>query len=93
MYNYLLFDLDGTLTMSEQGIVNSVIYALNEMGLKEDDREKLKVFIGPPLEESFMKYYGLDKKDAKKAIEYYRVYYKAKGIFEAPLYQGVKETL
>lgn len=93
MYSFLLFDLDGTLTESEQGIVNSVIYALNEMGIKEDDREKLKAFIGPPLEESFMKYYGFDTKGAKKAIEYYRVYYKAKGIFESPLYQGIKETL
>ena len=93
MYNEILFDLDGTLTQSEQGIINSVIYALCEMGIKEDDREKLKKFIGPPLDASFMKFYGFDENDAKKAVEYYRVYYSAKGINEALLYEGVKETL
>lgn len=93
MYDVILFDLDGTLTKSEQGIINSVLYALNEFGIKEDDREKLKKFIGPPLGESFMKFYGFDENGAEKAIEYYRVYYKVKGIYEAPLYEGIKETL
>ena len=93
MFDVILFDLDGTITRSEQGIVNSVVYALCEMGITENDFEKLKQFIGPPLAESFMKYYGFDKKEAEKAIEYYRVYYKEKGIYEAPLYDGVKETL
>ena len=93
MFDYILFDLDGTITKSEQGIVNSVIYALKEFGINETDREKLKAFIGPPLDASFMKYYGFDACKAKKAVEYYRVYYKDKGIFEAPLYEDVKQTL
>jgi phosphoglycolate phosphatase len=63
------------------------------MGIKETDKEKLKVFVGPPLDESFMKYYGFDKEGAREAIENYRIYYRAKGIFEAPLYENVKETL
>ena len=90
---HILFDLDGTLTESEQGIINSVIYALGEMGIIENDREKLKKFIGPPLRESFMKYYGFDEAEAEKVVAHYRVNYKAKGIYEAPLYDGVKETL
>ena len=90
---HILFDLDGTLTRSEQGIINSVIYALGEMGIIETDREKIKKFIGPPLRESFMKYYGFDKDGAEKAVAHYRVNYRAKGIYEAPLYDGVKETL
>ena len=66
MFDVILFDLDGTITRSEQGIVNSVIYALCEMGITEKNFEKLKQFIGPPLAESFMKYYGFDKADAEK---------------------------
>lgn len=93
MFDILLFDLDGTLTRSEQGIVNSVLYALNEMGITEDNREGLKRFIGPPLVESFMRYYGLDENGAQGAVELYRVYYRAKGIYEAPLYEGVRESL
>lgn len=93
MYDIILFDLDGTLTESAEGITNSVIYALEQFGIKESDKEKLKVFVGPPLDESFMKYYGFDEAGAKEAIEQYRVYYRAKGIFEAPLYPKVKETL
>ena len=93
MYDIILFDLDGTLTESAEGITNSVIFALDKMGIKETDKEKLKEFVGPPLDESFMKYYGFDKEGAREAIENYRIYYRAKGIFEAPLYENVKETL
>lgn len=92
-YDIILFDLDGTLTESAEGITNSVIFALDKMGIKETDKEKLKAFVGPPLDESFMKYYGFDEERAKEAIENYRIYYKEKGIFEAPLYENVKQTL
>ena len=93
MYDIILFDLDGTLTESAEGITNSVIFALDKMGIQETDKEKLKVFVGPPLDESFMKYYGFDKEGAKEAIENYRIYYREKGIFEAPLYANVEKTL
>ena len=92
-YDVILFDLDGTLTESAEGITNSVIFALDKMGVKETDKEKLKAFVGPPLDESFMKYYGFDKEGAKGAIENYRIYYREKGIFEAPLYANVKDIL
>ena len=59
MEQYVLFDLDGTLTDSAEGIVNSVIYALKQNGIEETDREKLLAFVGPPLVDSFMKYYGM----------------------------------
>lgn len=93
MYDIILFDLDGTLTESAEGITNSVIFALDKAGIKETDKEKLKAFVGPPLDESFMKYYGFDKDGAKEAIENYRIYYRKKGIFEAPLYPNVEKTL
>ena len=92
-YDIILFDLDGTLTESAEGITNSVIFALDKMGIKETDKEKLKAFVGPPLDESFMKYYGFDKEGAKEAIANYRIYYREKGIYEAPLYENVEKTL
>lgn len=92
-YNTFLFDLDGTLIDSSEGIVNSVIYALKKMGIKETDREKLLAFIGPPLNDSFSKYYGFSEEKCWKAIEAYREYYKDKGIFECYVYDGIEEVL
>lgn len=92
-YNTILFDLDGTLTDPAQGIVNSVIYALKKFGITEDNREKLLKFIGPPLAESFSKYYGFSAEDAYRAVDYYREYYAKKGIFENCLYEGVPQLL
>ena len=93
MYQVCLFDLDGTITDSAPGIVNSVIYALKKLGIEETDREKLLAFIGPPLTESFQKFYGFSEEDSWKGVEYYREYYAEKGIFECTVYNGVEETL
>ena len=60
MYKVILFDLDGTLTESGEGITKSVQYALERIGKPEPDLEKLKVFIGPPLMEMFMQYTQID---------------------------------
>lgn len=90
---YVLFDLDGTLTDSSIGIVNSVVYALKKFGIEETDLLKLKKFIGPPLIDSFMEYYGFSKEKAAMAVRYYREYYSVKGIFENRLYDGIKELL
>ena len=62
MYKVILFDLDGTLTESGEGITKSVQYALERLGKPEPDLEKLKVFVGPPLMEQFMKYADLSQK-------------------------------
>lgn len=59
MYQYVLFDLDGTLTDPMTGITNSVMYALEKFGIHEEDRTKLFKFIGPPLRDSFENFYGL----------------------------------
>lgn len=92
-YQYLLFDLDGTLTQSEFGIIDSVIYALEKLGIHETDRERLKKFIGPALFESFQKYYHMSPGDADRAVAYYREVYEREGIFNAPVYDGVEEML
>ncbi len=93
MYKYILFDLDGTLTDPARGITNSVVFALNKFGIDVADKTELYKFIGPPLTDSFEKYYGFSSDDALKAVEYYREYFKPKGIYENEIYQGVEELL
>ena len=93
MYNYVFFDLDGTLTQSEFGILNSVAFALEKLGIKFDNKESLKKFIGPPLAASFRDFFGMDEENIEKAIGYYRECYNGGEIFNAPLYDGIEETL
>lgn len=93
MYKAILFDLDGTLTESGEGITKCVQYALEKLGRPETDLKKLEVFIGPPLMEQFMKYADLDEPAARRAVEYYRERYSAIGIFENKPYPGVEHML
>ncbi len=92
-FNYIIFDLDGTLTDPSEGIVNSIVYALKKMNINFDDRKFLEKFIGPPLHESFMKYFNMNKEKAFLAVKYYREYFSKKGIFENKIYPGIKELL
>ncbi|NQJ29665.1 HAD family hydrolase [Streptococcus suis] len=89
MYQTILFDLDGTLTDSGQGILNSVAYALEKMGIEEPDTANLNRFIGPPLYESFSRFYQLSPEDTQSAVGAFRVYFKEKGMFENQLYPGI----
>lgn len=93
MKQYLLFDLDGTLTDPMVGITSSVQYALEKFGIHVRYLKELIPFIGPPLAESFQKFYGFSKEDAEKAIQYYREYYAPKGIFENEVYEGIPGML
>lgn len=93
MYKYLLFDLDGTLTDSQEGITKSVSYALINLGVKDlPDDIKLR-FIGPPLKDSFQKYCGFDEETTKKAIALYRERYSTVGKFENRPYVGIPDLL
>ncbi len=92
-YKVVLFDLDGTISDSGRGITNSVKYSLKKFGMEEENYEKLKRFVGPPLYASYEKYYGFSHDEAVKAVEYYREYYNAGGIFELELYDGVIDLL
>lgn len=85
----VLFDLDGTLIDSSEGITKSAQYALQHYGMEETDIGKLRRFIGPPLSGSFMKYYGFSKEQALEAVGIYRERYNVTGIFECELYPGV----
>lgn len=78
-YKYIFFDLDGTLTDPAEGITNSVAYALEKFGIEVRDRTTLYKFIGPPLVDSFMEFYGFDKAQAETAVGFYREYFSTKG--------------
>lgn len=93
MSQVILFDLDGTLTESGEGIINCVQYALEKLGKKEEHPENLQCFIGPPLKEQFMKYAGLGEEEGEKAVVYYRERYTTTGIFENRLYPKIPELL
>lgn len=92
-YEYILFDLDGTLTDSAIGITNSVKYALNKFGIEVVNGSELNRFVGPPLMDSFINYSGFSEEQAKTAVEYYREYYVDKGIFENMVYDGCEDLL
>ena len=92
-YDVILFDLDGTLTDSSPGIINSIIYALNKYGISVEDTSKLRRFLGPPLHESFKEFYGFDDEKAMEAVKYYREYFSTKGLLENQVYNGIPELL
>ena len=92
MKKTILFDLDGTLTDSGEGIINCVIYALERFGLPVPEREALRYFVGPPLHESFVKQ-GVPADRAEEAVAVYRERYVPTGMFENNPYPGVRELL
>ncbi len=90
---YLLFDLDGTLTDPKEGITKSVRHALKAYNIEVEDLDTLCCFIGPPLKDSFIEYYGFSEEDAVNAIGVYREYFSDRGIFENEVYEGIEEML
>lgn len=89
----VFFDLDGTLTDSAPGIVNSVAYALERMGHPPMSRAEMAYFVGPALTDAFQEKCGFNKEDALRAIAFFRAYFTQKGIWENSPYPGVKEML
>ena len=92
-YQTILFDLDGTLTESGPGIMNSAAYALRKFGIEVENVQELSKFVGPPLYASFMMFYGFSREKAEEAVSYFREYFKDKGIFENSPYPGIPELL
>ena len=89
----ILFDLDGTLVNSEEGITNCVRYSLEKYKMEEADQDVLRRFIGPPLEESFQREYGFTVEKSKEATAYFRERYQKTGLYECELYPGVEDAL
>ena len=92
-YNIILFDLDGTISDSSGGITSCVQYALEFYGIKENNMDILRTFIGPPLAYSFKKNYGLSDEQIKEATVKYRERYEPEGVYDNELYPGIEELL
>lgn len=92
-YKVILFDLDGTLTDPKLGITKGVEYALRDFGVKVDSLDDLTRFIGPPLYESFARFYGFNEERTDRAITLFREYFAEKGIFENFIYPGIIQLL
>lgn len=90
---YILFDLDGTLTDPKIGITKCVQYALAAIGIEEPDLDRLACYIGPPLDESFTRFHGLSREKAQAAVEKYRERFAVTGIFENQVIDGIPECL
>lgn len=88
-YEYLLWDLDGTLTDPAVGITTAAQLALRRSGIEVEDRNTLCKFIGPPLMDSFRDFYGFTDEEAARACGYFREYYNVQGLFENEMYEGI----
>ena len=93
MYQYVLFDLDGTLTDPKEGITKSVQYALKSFDIEEKNLDKLEPFIGPPLRDSFREFYGIDGEDTERAVAVFRERFEKIGIKENQIYPGMAQLL
>ncbi|MBR4425147.1 MAG: HAD family hydrolase [Oscillospiraceae bacterium] len=92
-YTHIFFDLDGTLTDSAPGILNSVRYALERLGAPVPEREALFAFIGPPLPDSFRDRCGFGPEQAREATRLYREYFEPRGLYENSVYPGIPALL
>jgi phosphoglycolate phosphatase len=90
---FILLDLDGTLTDPFEGITKAVRYALTSFGISVESPDELRKVIGPPLRASFMDFYGFSEEQAEAATAKYREYYFETGIFENFIYPGIPELL
>lgn len=88
-----MFDLDGTLVDSQNGIIKSIVFTLNKFKIYESDSKRLRSFVGPPLKESFVKYYDMKENTADDAVRVFREYYNKNGLYEVELYEGTRAML
>lgn len=92
-YTHFFFDLDGTVINSAPGITHSVQYAVRKMGIEPPPEKELTVFIGPPLALSFSKVFGMNNAQATQAVALYRENYRAGGMLECEVYEGIPQLL
>lgn len=93
MYTTFLFDLDGTVTDPKKGIVNSVLYALEKVGIEELHISELDSFIGHPIQQSFVERYNMNEGEVERAVFYFREYLKQRGLLENSVYEGIPNLL
>jgi phosphoglycolate phosphatase len=92
-YDLILFDLDGTLTDPESGLIKSFAYALSRMGIDCSDRPSLRRFIGPPLYDEWQRVYGFSPEASGLALDYFHEYYEKDGWCDNVMYEGIPALL
>ncbi len=92
-YQHIIFDLDGTLSDSREGIFNAYEHTIKTLGLIDPGKEKLKSLIGPPLQKGFTEVFNLRDEQLSEAVKVFREYYATKGLFENELYNDIKTLL
>lgn len=92
-YDIIAFDLDGTLTNPERGLISAFVYTFQRIGLDYKDKESLKRFIGPPIYEEWQRVYGFTPEQSAHALEIFREYYEIYGWWDNEIYKGIPELL
>lgn len=93
MIKAVLFDLDGTLLDTSEGIKHSVRHTISEMGYNQLSEDTILKFVGPPIQNSLMEYCGVDSEEAQRGANVFRDFYKSKALFEAVPYDGIMDVL
>ena len=92
-YDYVIFDFDGTVTDTGEGILKSLAYSFEQMGQPVPDLSDLKKFIGPPIHYSYVTFYNVPENEVAEYLRKYRERYRKIGIFECFVYDGMRQTL
>ena len=93
MYELVVFDLDGTIVDSSEGIFNSIRYVQKKLNLKEISEADMRYHLGPPMKDSYKRNFELDSKELELAVMYHTEYSLNSGVFESKIYDGVRELL
>jgi phosphoglycolate phosphatase len=92
-YDTVAFDLDGTLTNPERGLISAFVYAFKKLGVPYESRESLKRYIGPPLYDEWQKDFGWTFEEAAHAVEIFREYYNVYGWWDNEVYPDIELLL
>lgn len=92
-YDLVIFDLDGTIADTSPGILNSIRYVQKQMGLPEITLEQMYSHVGPPMEESYHRNFGLEGAELSRAVEYHKEYAAKQGYREIEIYDGIPQLL
>ena len=92
-YEIAVFDVDGTLLDTTQGVLSAAAHAIDMLGLPHLTHEQMLTFIGPPIQNSFRRYYDLSDEEVQRAADIFRAQYKDVDLLKAVPYEGIYETL
>lgn len=92
-YRLIMFDLDGTIADTSEGVIHCVKYAQEKLQLRQLSEDTYKKFIGPPNRDSYSRYYGLTGELLDRAIQAHKAYAVKHGVYEAAIYPGIRELL